>query len=176
MSGSGHCSGFHRSERTNALPQWLKTCRTSTSVTNHGLRPSTAQASSSSGFAGEPAEAVDAERLGDTGNHEEQADAGPFDEVLDAVEAAIAGKFGDQQRVSASTRTKPAGPPFGPASHEPSSPVVAMTRNGEAAMNSLVGSSSARISFATTRGSGSPNNSRNCCCEEISSGRRRHAI
>ena len=31
------------------MPQWLNTCRTSTSATNQGLRPSTAQASSSSG-------------------------------------------------------------------------------------------------------------------------------
>ncbi len=66
-----------------------------------------------------------------------------------------------------STCTKPAGPPFGPASHDPSAPVVAMTRNGDDAMNARARSSSAGISLATTRGSGSPNSSQSCSVDEI---------
>jgi hypothetical protein len=42
-----------------------------------------------------------------------------------------------------------------------------MTRNGAAAMKAVVWASSPGISFVTTRGSGSPNNSRNCADEEI---------
>ena len=43
VAGSGHASGFQSPERRNALLQWLKTWRTSTSTTNHGALPSIAR-------------------------------------------------------------------------------------------------------------------------------------
>ena len=124
-------------------------------------RPSTAQVGEQLGLAGEAREAVDAQRLRDPGHDEEQADARALDEVLHPVEATVAREFRDKQtRIREERGRNLAGPPLGPASHEPSAPVVASTRNGEArdeGRASRAGPSSTRgSSFATTRGSGSP--------------------
>ena len=48
------------------------------------------------GLTREPGEAVDAQRLGDAGHDEEQADTRALHEILHAVEAPVAGKFGHE--------------------------------------------------------------------------------
>ena len=63
------------------------------------------------GFAREAGEAVDAQRLGDAGHDEEQADARALHEILHAVEAPVAGEFGHEQaciRLHANETRRPA--------------------------------------------------------------------
>src|SRR5690349_15205790 len=61
--------------------------------------------------------------------------------------------------VSSSTRTKPAGSPFGETSQRPSASEVATRQNGEAASQSRSSSCSAGRALSRTRGSGSPSRS-----------------
>ena len=78
------------------MPQWLKTWRTSMSVTNQGLRSIHGAGLEQLGIAREACESIDAEGLRDAGDCEQQPDARARDEVLNAVEAAIAGEFRDK--------------------------------------------------------------------------------
>ena len=165
--GRASVSGCHSWLRMNALPQWLKTWRTSTSATNHGCRPSTAQVSSSSGSRVRRAKPLTRSVSEMPGTTKSRPMPGRVTRFCTPSKRRLPGNSGTSRRVSASTATKPAGPPFGPASHDPSAPVVAITRNGEAAMNSRARSSSAGISLASTRGSGSPTSSHSCSVDEI---------
>ena len=91
-------SGFQSSERMNAFEQWVKTSSTSTSSPSFGVLPSTASGSSSAASVGEHGAPVDAERVADAGDQEQQPDVRVREDVAQRVGELVAGPLGDEQR------------------------------------------------------------------------------
>ena len=137
--------------------QWLKTWSTWTSTTNHGGLPSTAIASSRCRVTGQGGAAVDAEGLGDAGDDEEDGDAGAVDEVVDAVEAPVAGELRDARGAARRRRGRSrAGRPWARRRSSRRRPRSRGRETGADAMKDAARSSRPRRSLPIARSVGSP--------------------
>ena len=91
-------SGFQRSERISAFEHCVYASSISTRMPSRGALPSTVLGASSCGVVGERGAAVDAERVADARDHEQEADVRVHEDVPQRVGDPVAGPLGDQQR------------------------------------------------------------------------------
>ena len=97
-AGSAQPPGFQSPERRNALLQWEKTCRTSTSITNHGRLAVDRAERAQLGVPGQPRPIPFTRSVSVIpGTMKSRPMPGPLDEVLHAVEPPVARELGHQQ-------------------------------------------------------------------------------
>jgi hypothetical protein len=92
---------------------------------------------------------IDAERVSDAGNQEEQRDSRVVEQVSERVGDSVARALGISSVRSSSTRTKPAGSPRGETSSPPSGLAVAMHTKGERSTNCRVSAFAWLVSFSS---------------------------
>ena len=111
----------------------------------------------------DPRAAVDAQRLLASGNEEDQADVRIGQQVLHPVEALVAGAIGDDDAAVVEDEDEAWRIALGRDVARAVRPDVAISRNGERAMNARKCSSSVGRSLSTERCAGRPSMSRSSC-------------
>ena len=164
-------SGFQRSERISAFEH----CVYASSTDDEDPEPRHLALDRARreqlGVVDDRRAAVDAERVADAGDQEEQRDARVLEQVRERVREPVAWPLGQQQRPLVEDPTKPAGSPRGETSRPPSGRAVATHTNGERSTNWRVSSLSRPAIFPRTTSVGEPIASRSARSSRIATAR-----